>query len=517
LPDTILTAVDCKQAGISKDRAHRWRLDPRVFAREICSQTPDKWQDQYFAALAGVDDPKPGKAAMPLYDPSTEPMLGLQACKGPGKSFALAITAWWWMFTRWHCNGAAMSITGDNLRDNLWAEIARIREGAPILRQFFNQRGERLESKQYKDTWWISSRSFPQNADKTQQANTIAGLHGRHPIVICDEVGDYPDGVIVAAEAIFSSLKNKFDGRLVIVGNPTNTDGPLYRVTTRDRARWWVKNITGDPNDPNRSPRINKEWAQQQIDTWGAENPWVLVNVFGKFPPQGSRKLLGPEDVQAACARMPEPDYIHEAKIMGLDVARFGDNESVLFTRQGSMAWRPRVWRNLDLMTLADQVAGEVQTQRPDALFVDQAGIGGGIVDRLRQLGVNVIAVEFGGTPMDAKFKDRRSEMWWHLCEWVKKGGCIPDDIQLRSELVTPNYDYVLTNKATLFKLESKDQLKKRGVASPDRADALALTFAAPVHAPMSHSDFDATLEGALRFGKIRGGTEDDWDPFKDD
>lgn len=507
--NTILSAADRKKAGVSAEKARRWRLDARIFAREICNATPDKWQDEYFAALSGPEVYKGN-----LNNPA-QPQLALKACKGPGKSFVMAITAWWWMFTRWHCNGAALSITRDNLMDNFWTEISRVREGSAILRQFFAQGGARIESKQFKDTWWISARSFPQNADKTQQANTIAGLHGRHPIVLCDEVGDYPDGVVVAAEAIFSSLADQFDGRLVIVGNPTNTDGPLYRATKRDKGRWWTYSITGDPNNPFRSPRINKEWAQAQIDTWGRDNPWVLVNVFGEFPPQGSHKLLGPEDVLAAVQREPDSSYAEDPKIMGLDVARFGDNESVLFTRQGRMAFRPRVWKNLDLMSLADQVAGEVATQKPAALFVDSAGVGGGVIDRLRQLQVNVIPIDFGGTPLDAKFENRRAEMWWHLCEWIKKGGCIPDDIQLRSELVSPNYDYIATGKQTKFKLESKADLKKRGVASPDRADGLALTFAAPVYMPMN--ELEHNLHGALSYQKIKGGTEDDWHPFKEE
>jgi hypothetical protein len=162
------------------------------------------------------------------------------------------VGGWWWLFTRWHANGVAMSITGDNLRDNLWKEFAILQAQAPMLGNYFAHRGERIECKEHPKDWWISARSFPQNADKTQQANTLAGLHGRHPLVICDEAGDYPDGVVVAAEAVLASLVDGQppDGRIIIAGNPTSTEGPLYRVTKKDRARWWVYEITSDPATP---------------------------------------------------------------------------------------------------------------------------------------------------------------------------------------------------------------------------------------------------------------------------
>jgi phage terminase large subunit len=445
--------------------------------------------------------------------------LAIKSCKGPGKSFALAVAIFWWLFTRWHANVAVMSITEDNLKQNLWRELSLVYRRSWALQQAFHMSSEQITAKKYELSWFAKRRSFPQNADKKQQDNVIAGLHGRHPAVFCDEAGSYPDGVVVAAEAIFNTLTDgkPVDARLAIAGNPTSTEGPLYRVCTRDREHWWVKEITGDPRDPHRAKRIDPVEAQRQIDLWGEDHDFVRVNILGRFPRTQSNKLLGPEDVAEAAGREPDPSYLQDPVVMGLDVARYGDDESVLFRRQGRMAFRPLVWRETDLMTLADQVCNEVTLRRPGALFVDQTGVGGGVVDRLRQLGVNVVTVDFGGTPIDAeRFLNRRSEMWWRMADWVKNGGCIPDDMVLRDELVSPIFEFREVGKATKFVLESKKDMRARGVGSTNRADGLGLTFASPVYVTPSVMQVTDDAYRPVR-AKIIGGTEEgDWNPLED-
>lgn len=510
------TRAQRQKSGMADDLWKQIRADCRFFARRVLQVEGDKWQDLFWGALSG-----------PHIDPTAKRQLALKACKGPGKTFAEAVGGWWWMFTRWHARGVAMSITGDNLKDNLWTEFAHLQQRSPLLSHFFMHRGERIEAKEFPKDWWLSARSFPQNSDKTQQANTLAGLHGRHPIVICDEAGDYPDGVVVAAEAILASLVDGKppDGRIIIAGNPTSTEGPLYRVTKKDRLRWWVYEITSDPRDPNRTPRVDQEWVAEQITSWGYDSDFVKVNILGQFPSQQANKLIGPDQALEAAQRKCGPEYLYEAKIFGIDVARYGDNATVLMKRQGRMVWKPRVWREIDHMTLADQIAYEYENERPAAVFIDKGPVGVGLIDRLATLGIPTIPIDFGGTPMDAKFQDRRSEMYWKMSEWLKKGhGTIPDDTQLRAELAAPNFSWPQTGKTTKFKLESKEEMRKRGVSSPDMADALALTFAAPVIAPPRGRDvehFGGTEPRQFGMGymqgRIVGGTEDSWNPFRED
>lgn len=440
----------------------RWRADPVAFVREVFGAEPDAWQAEVLAAIV------------------TNQRVALKACKGPGKSCVMAWIMLWFLAVYPHSKCLATSITGDNLRDNLWSEISLWQKKSKYLTEAFDWTAERVVNREHPETWFASARTWSKNADKTQQANTLAGLHGSYTLVCMDEVGDIPSGVAAAADA---SLSTGEFNRILIAGNPTQTEGPLYDACTRDRARWWVKEITGDPYDPTRAPRISVQWAKDQIEQWGPDNPWVMVNVFGKFPPTQSNKLLGPEEVGDAAQRdCSEFVYRDWPIIYGLDVARFGDDRSVLYKRQGPVAFSPRVWRGADTMTLADQVARHLLEEPGDAIFVDATGIGGGVQDRLAQMGFSPIGVDFGSSALDARFADRRSEMWWLLHLWIKKGGgCIPNSPELRAELVGPTYGFTTGQKVTRLKLESKDDMKKRGLSSPDMADALALTFASPV------------------------------------
>lgn len=185
--------------------------------------------------------------------------------------------------------------------------------------------------------------------------------------------------------------------------------------------------------------------------------------------------------VDEASQRLLVPDvYKHAPKVLGVDVARFGDDKSVLVCRQGLVAYGIRKYRDLDTMRLADIVIQVQKQEGIDAVFVDVVGLGAGVVDRLRQLGHRVIDVNAGSTAGDeAQFYNKRAEMWVLMRDWLKDGGAIPDDLELKADLVSARYSYDLRNRIVL---EKKADMKKRGLASPDCADALALTFAQPVH-----------------------------------
>jgi hypothetical protein len=188
--------------------------------------------------------------------------------------------------------------------------------------------------------------------------------------------------------------------------------------------------------------------------------------------------------VSEACQRMVVLSEVQAAaKIIGVDVARFGDDRSVIVRRRGLACFEPKVFQGLDNMDLAARVAGEINAWSPDAVFID-SGRGEGCIDRLRQLGYSVIEVHFGGKPTDDAYANKRSEMWDATAKWLKAGGAIPNDQALKTDLCSPTYSF---NAAGKMVLESKDQMKARGLRSSDVGDALALTFAMPV-APASTS-----------------------------
>lgn len=437
----------------------RWKRDPVAFVREELHAEPDAWQRKVLDALP------------------TNQRLAMKACKGPGKSCLMAWAVWWFMATRKDAKVIATSVTEDNLKDGLWAELKLWQHQSKFLSEVFTWTAMRIMCKERPETWFASARTWAKDADKSQQANSLAGIHADNVLFVLDEVSEYPDGVVAAAEGGLTSGPNC---KIIVAGNPTRTSGPLYRICTKDRALWWVIEITGDPDDPMRAPRIDLVWARQQIEQWGRDSAFVMVNVLGQFPPGQSDGLIGADLVSDAAKRVIlEAQIDGQPRILGVDCARFGDDRSVLFPRQGLVAFTPRIFRELSAMELCGQVIRYDESWKPDAIFVDASGIGGPVVDRLRELGKDhVYGVDFGSKPLRKGYVNRRAEIWVECREWLRKGGAIPEDPDLIAELTAPTYTYDSQGR---IKLESKDDMKKRGINSPDKADGLVLTFAAPV------------------------------------
>lgn len=172
--------------------------------------------------------------------------------------------------------------------------------------------------------------------------------------------------------------------------------------------------------------------------------------------------------------------YYGAPVILGIDVARFGDDSTEVFLRQGLISKHLRSVKDADLMTLAGLITQDINTYSPSAVFVDEVGIGAGVVDRLKQLGFKkIIGVNAGSKPLKSgAYRNKRAEMWGAMRNWLLDGGAIPKDSLLAAQLSTPMYSF---DEANRVKLEKKEDIKKRGLKSPDKADALALTFAYPV------------------------------------
>jgi hypothetical protein len=450
-------------------RLAAWKDSPVLFVREVFDAEPDAWQVDVLRALP------------------TEPRIAMSACKGPGKSTLKAWCAWWILTCHQDAQGIATSITGENLRDGLWKELAVWHAKSEFLQSQFTINTERVASVERPKTWFLSARTFPRQADPEQQANTLAGLHAETVFILLDEVGDYPPGVVSAAEGIFANVARSW---LIVGGNPTRVGGALHIIVERDAEHWFIVHITGDPDDPKRSPRINLEWAEREIDKWGRDNPWVMTNILGLFPPASSDQLISVNDVTRAMEHdVPLLAYRADARVWGLDPARFGDDESALCRRQGVVCRVFHTWRNLDGNDLGDQVSrlileAEKNKEPPDAIFVDVGGVGASCFDRLKILGWDelIMPVDFGGRASDRRFVNKRAEIWWQMADWLKRRpSCLPSDAVLRAELPRPRFKFRVVNKQTAFVLEGKDEMRKRGVPSPNRADALALTFSAPV------------------------------------
>lgn len=196
------------------------------------------------------------------------------------------------------------------------------------------------------------------------------------------------------------------------------------------------------------------------------------------FSAAGDDQLISLLDAEDASRRTYKPGEMDYApRIIGVDPARFGDDRSVILRRQGLQVFTPLVFEGIDNMQLAARVAAGINEWQPDAVFID-SGNGGGVIDRVRQLGHDVIEVNFGGKSSSQLYANKRAQMWFEMRDWLVAGGAIPDDNALKQDLGAPTYKY---NPSNQLILEPKDDIKKRGLPSPDLGDALALTFAHPV------------------------------------
>lgn len=280
----------------------------------------------------------------------------------------------------------------------------------------------------------------------------------------------------------------------------------IVRPALADRKGWAI--FSGTPKGQNQFLDIY-ELAQRMVakgdpdwfhclyraDETGALDPAELLMMQETMPESTYRQemlcdftaaadnVLIPIDLVSASAskRITENEVMGAPKIMALDVARFGDDSSILVKRKGLAMIEAIEFTKLDNMTLASYVASHIDDWNPDALFID-AGRGEGVIDRLRQLRYRGIhEINFGGKPIkEGQYHDKRSEMWGDMHQWLLSGGAIINNPRLKADLVTPSYKY---DGAQRLQLESKDDIKKRLGRSPDYGDALALTFAAPVSA----------------------------------
>jgi phage terminase large subunit len=442
------------------DRLALYREHPTAMVREIFHVEPDAWQADILEAF-----PRNQRLAM-------------KACKGPGKTTVLAWIGWNYLLTRPHPKIGATSVSATNLADGLWTEMAKWQNQSPFLLSKFTWTRTRIFANDHPETWFMAAKAWSQSADATQQANTLAGFHADYVLFLVDESGGMPRAIMVTAEA---ALAGCIEAHIVQAGNPSSLDGALYHACTVARRLWFVVEITGDPDDPKRASRIPLEYARQQIEQYGRDNPWVLVNIFGQFPPSSLNSLIGPDEVRAAMNRYYRTHEIGDApRVLGVDVAREGDDASVIFKRQGIQCLPLLKKRGLTSTQGAGLLARTWNEWSADAAFVDNTGgFGAGWIDQLALLGKTANPVGFAnGAHRAERYANKRAEMYFDAIEWIKAGGALPDSPELLAALTQTTYTF----KGDKLLLEDKLQIKQKIGYSPDEADAFVLTFAEPVN-----------------------------------
>ncbi len=390
---------------------------------------------------------------------------------GIGKTALIAWIIHWFISTRPNPQIVCTANTKQQLEQKTWRELAKWNKLA-LNSHWFTWTATKFYFTDSPEDWFAAA--VPWSKEKSE---AFAGTHERHVLVVFDEASKIDDKIWEVTEGAMTTIGAVW----IAFGNPTQNTGRFKECFGRFRHRWICRQI-----DSRTAKMANKKQLEQWIEDYGEDSDFVRVRVKGEFPRAGSAQFIPSDLIEAAAGRVIRPEnYLHAPKVLGVDVARFGDDQTVFYVRQGLATLKVLKVRGKDTMWTASTAAVIYDEEKCHALFIDDTGVGGGVTDRLRQLGYRPIAVVVGETATDEKrYFNKRAEIWGAMRDWLKTGGCIPDDSELKADLEGPEYGFDAKER---LQLEKKQDMKERGLASPDTAEALALTFAQPVYVMTEH------------------------------
>jgi hypothetical protein len=389
---------------------------------------------------------------------------------GIGKS---ALVAWLviWAVTTKECKGVVTANTQNQLKSKTWAEVSKWFRLCKNKRDFkLHATSLRCGDKKQEEHWKVDQ--VPWSERNTE---AFAGLHnqGKRVLLIFDEASAIPDLIWEVAEGALTDERTEIIW--CVFGNPTRNTGRFKACFTgKTKHRWRTRQI-----DSRTCKLTNKKQIKEWADDYGEDSDFFKVRVRGMFPSMSVKQFISVTDVDAAFGRMMRAEqYNFAPKILTVDPAWEGDDELVIGLRQG-LAFRILrvIARNDNDFEVAGLVAQHEDEEQADAVFID-AGYGTGIVSAGKVLKRKWRLVWFAGESMDPGCRNKRAEMWKLMRDWLKAGGAIPEDPVLYNDLIGPETIFRPDGK---IQLESKKEMKARGLKSPGRGDALALSFAYPV------------------------------------
>ena len=361
--------------------------------------------------------------------------------------------------------------TQQQLREKTWRELAKWHQKS-LVREWFQWTATQFALKECPETWFASA--VPNTPHSSE---SFAGAHEKYMLLIFDEASAIDQAIWEVSEGATATPGGY--RKWLVFGNPTRNDGAFFQCFHAMRHRWRCKQL-----DTRGCKYADQKQIAQWAEDYGEDSDFFRVRVLGQFPERAERQFIGNAMVQAAQERkLNGESYAFSPVVMGVDVARFGGDQSVITLRQGLKVLRQEAFRGLRTTELASIVAQHLDTHQPRiaACFIDEGSMGAGVIDRLVQLGKSVTGVNFGEKAGDGgKYSNKRVEMWGRMRDWLQHGQ-IPDDRELRDDLTGPEYGY---DRKERLLLEKKEDMRRRGLSSPDKGDSLAITFAEMVYAP---------------------------------
>jgi len=441
---TALQPAD--EALLDRASVEFYRQYPINFVREIFNAHPDPQQQWFLQAVAENDS------------------VAVKSGHGTGKTTCLAWLIMWFLSLWYGSRAVATAPTQRQLIDILWPEIFRWLSGSP-LESMMRWMATRLVVRGYEQTWFATLRT-------SNKPENVQGFHADHLLIVADEAPGIPQETLEAVEGARTTTGSK----IVLAGNPTKISGTFYDAFHKMRAFYRTQTMSSES-----SRLVTREYCERLAQKYGSDSDFYRVRVLGEFPRSEPDVLIRLDIVQAAIIR--EDADRSGIVAIGVDPARYGDSETVIYWREGYYVHEPIVKHGIDTMWTAGEVARLVREIRAEIRYsdripvmVDVTGIGAGVVDSLtlqeQELWITVVPVEFGGAG-DEVYTNTASLMLGTVNDSLELMR-LPDDDDTIAQLTTRKYRIMPDGK---IKIESKDEMRQRGSVSPDRADALGLCF----------------------------------------
>ena len=403
--------------------------------------------------------------------------MAVASGRGIGKSALVSWLVLWMLTTK---IGASVIVSANSeaqLRSITWSEITK------WLAMMINSHWFEISATRITPAKWLTelverdmrkgTRYWGAEGRLWSEENpdAYAGLHNSDGVMlIFDEASGIPDAIWDVAQGFYTeNTPHRF---WCAFSNPRRPQGYFYECFNAKRDFWRTKNI-----DARTVEDTDKQVYEQIISEYGEDSPQAKIEVYGEFPSTGDDQFIGPHLVNEAFKRPKYKDP--EAPIViGVDPARGGADSTVIAVRQGRDLLALRRFRGDDTMTVVGHVIEAIEDYKPTLTVIDEGGLGYGILDRLTEQRYKVRGVNFGWKAKNSiMWGNKRAELWGAMRDWLRTAS-IPDDRQLKADLTGPQTKP--DSSGTIY-LESKKDMKSRGLASPDAADAIAVTFAFPL------------------------------------